>query len=65
MLVLALYFVVMSFIVCSAVMVAGQGLHTKALCIGGTWICLIFYTFAKGIMYAKHIIAGVKVLVRS
>lgn len=51
MLVLALYSIVMSFIVCSAVMVAGQGLHTNALCIGGTWICLIFYTFAKGIIY--------------
>jgi hypothetical protein len=53
MLVLVLYFIVMAFIVCSAVMVAGQGLYTRALCTGGTWICLIFYTFAKGIMYVR------------
>lgn len=37
-------------------MVAGQGLYTKALCIGATWICLIFYTFAKSIMYARYVI---------
>jgi hypothetical protein len=55
-LVLILYFIVMAFIVCSAVMVAGQGLYTSALCVGGTWICLIFYTFAKGIMYGRSFI---------
>jgi hypothetical protein len=49
-LVIVLNSIVMTFVVCSAVMVAGQGLHTHALCVGGTWICLIFYTLAKGIM---------------
>jgi hypothetical protein len=37
-------------------MVAGQGLQNYALCVGGTWICLVFYTLAKGIMYAGHVI---------
>ncbi|KAH7385662.1 hypothetical protein BKA66DRAFT_416306 [Pyrenochaeta sp. MPI-SDFR-AT-0127] len=35
----------------SAVMVAGQGLHNYALCFAGTWVCLMFYTSIKAIIY--------------
>ncbi|KAF1837226.1 hypothetical protein BDW02DRAFT_577321 [Decorospora gaudefroyi] len=51
MLVLTLYVLVLMFIICSAVLVAGQGLYTHALCRAGTWVCLIFYTFIKAIIY--------------
>lgn len=49
-LVLILYILVLMFIICSAVLVAGQGLYTRALCVAGTWSYLMFYTFIKGIM---------------
>ena len=57
-LVLFLYFVVISFIICSAVMLSGQGLLTYELCFAATWICLIFYTASKGIMYVYTHIVG-------
>ncbi|KAF2447683.1 hypothetical protein P171DRAFT_354953 [Karstenula rhodostoma CBS 690.94] len=46
-----MYIAVFSFIVCSAVMVAGQGLYNYRLCFGATWICLILYTVAKFVIY--------------
>ena len=49
-LVLMLYVLVLMFIICSAVLVAGQGLYTYGMCLAGTWVCLIFYTFIKAIM---------------
>jgi hypothetical protein len=49
-LVLVLYILVLGFIICSTVLVAGQGLNTYALCNAGTWVCLIFYTFIKATM---------------
>lgn len=49
-LVFMLYVLVLMFIICSAVLVAGQGLYTYELCVAGTWVCLIFYTFIKAIM---------------
>ncbi|KAL1792120.1 hypothetical protein ACET3X_009871 [Alternaria dauci] len=50
-LVLMMYVLVLMFIICSAVLVAGQGLYTYGLCVAGTWVCLIFYTFIKAIIY--------------
>ena len=50
-LVVILYMLVVMFIICSAVLAAGQGLYTRALCVAGTWTCLMFYTFIKGIMW--------------
>ncbi|KAI0626266.1 hypothetical protein TUN199_01784 [Pyrenophora tritici-repentis] len=35
----------------SAILVIGQGLYTRALCVAGTWTCLVFYTSIKGIIY--------------
>jgi hypothetical protein len=49
-LVLVLYVLVMSFIVCTAVMLSGQGLYNYGLCNAATWICLILYTAAKLVM---------------
>jgi len=49
-LVFMLYVLVLMFIICSAVLVAGQGLYTYELCVAGTWVCLIFYTLIKAIM---------------
>jgi hypothetical protein len=45
-----LYVLVMMFIICSAVLVTGQGLYTHALCVAGTWVCLMFYTSIKAVM---------------
>ncbi|KAI4708383.1 hypothetical protein J4E89_007007 [Alternaria sp. Ai002NY15] len=50
-LVFMLYVLVLMFIICSAVLVAGQGLYTYELCVAGTWVCLIFYTLIKAIIY--------------
>ncbi|KAF2833230.1 hypothetical protein CC86DRAFT_376436 [Ophiobolus disseminans] len=47
MLVLVIYTLVLIFIILSAVLVAGQGLHNFRLCVAGTWVCLILYTFTK------------------
>jgi hypothetical protein len=49
-LVLTLYVLVLMFIICAAVLVAGQGLYTHELCRAGTWICLMFYTAPKAVM---------------
>ena len=46
-LLLVLYALVMSFIVVTAVMIAGQGLYNYGLCNAATWVCLILYTAAK------------------
>ena len=46
-LVLVIYTLVLTFIILSAVLVAGQGLHNYRLCVAGTWVCLILYTFTK------------------
>ncbi|OAG12864.1 uncharacterized protein CC84DRAFT_1080632 [Paraphaeosphaeria sporulosa] len=46
-----MYIAVLSFIICSAVMLAGQGLYNYGLCFGATWICLILYTVAKFVIY--------------
>lgn len=50
-LVLALYIELFVFIIVSAVLIAGQGLVDYALCRAGTWVCLMFYTTIKAIMY--------------
>ncbi|KAI0574788.1 hypothetical protein Alg130_09537 [Pyrenophora tritici-repentis] len=50
-LVLILYILVLMFIMSSAILVIGQGLYTRALCVAGTWTCLVFYTSIKGIIY--------------
>jgi hypothetical protein len=47
-LVLVIYTLVLIFIVTATVLVAAQGLKTYRLCLAGTWVCLILYTFTKG-----------------
>ncbi|KAH7128557.1 hypothetical protein B0J11DRAFT_408135, partial [Dendryphion nanum] len=51
MLILTLYFIVMSFIVCATVMLAGQNIHVQRLCYMATWICLGFYFTCKLVIY--------------
>lgn len=46
-LVLIIYTLVLIFIILSAILVAGQGLQTYKLCVAGTWVCLLLYTFTK------------------
>ncbi|PSN73492.1 hypothetical protein BS50DRAFT_607105 [Corynespora cassiicola Philippines] len=46
-----LYLVVLVYIVVACVMVSGQGMWNYSLCVAGTWICLMFYTIAKAIIY--------------
>ncbi|KAH7414417.1 hypothetical protein DE146DRAFT_34835 [Phaeosphaeria sp. MPI-PUGE-AT-0046c] len=50
MLVIVIYTLVFIFITTAAVLVAGQGLTTFDLCRAGTWVCLISYTFIKGVV---------------
>ncbi|KAF2650780.1 hypothetical protein K491DRAFT_608173 [Lophiostoma macrostomum CBS 122681] len=50
-LVLILYVLVISFIVCTAVMLSGQGLYNHGLCTAATWICLLLYTAVKLVIY--------------
>ncbi|KNG51420.1 hypothetical protein DDE82_000738 [Stemphylium lycopersici] len=50
MMVLSLLLVLL-FIIISDVLVAGQGLYTHTLCVVGTWICLMFYTGIKAVIY--------------
>jgi hypothetical protein len=47
MLVLIIYILVLILIVTSTALVAGQGLNTYTLCVAGTFVCLILYTFTK------------------
>jgi hypothetical protein len=47
MLVLIIYTLVVLFLATSTTLVAGQALTTYKLCVAGTWICLILYTFTK------------------
>ncbi|KAF3037668.1 hypothetical protein E8E12_007052 [Didymella heteroderae] len=49
--VLILYFLVFAFNFSSAIMLAGQGLFNHNLCFSASWICLIFYTACKGMIY--------------
>ncbi|KAF2641391.1 hypothetical protein P280DRAFT_397991 [Massarina eburnea CBS 473.64] len=49
--VLVLYFLVISYVISGAVVIAGQGLFTDRLCFASGWICLILYTFAKFVIY--------------
>jgi hypothetical protein len=51
MLVLVIYISVLVFIVTATVLVAAQGLKTYRLCLAGTWVCLILYTFTKGAIF--------------
>lgn len=51
-LLLAMYITVICFIVVSVALVSGQGLSTYELCDAGIWVCLMFYTIAKGFVYA-------------
>ncbi|KAI8936303.1 hypothetical protein NX059_006721 [Plenodomus lindquistii] len=50
-LVLAMYIVVLTFIIVAASLVAGQGLYTRALCRSAIWVCHLFYTFIKATIY--------------
>ncbi|PSN58950.1 hypothetical protein BS50DRAFT_445839, partial [Corynespora cassiicola Philippines] len=36
----------------ACVMVTGQGLWSHSLCVAGTWVCLMFYTISKSVIYA-------------
>lgn len=51
-LLLAMYVVVICYIIVSVALVSGQGLYTYELCDAGTWVCLMFYIMVKGIVYA-------------
>jgi hypothetical protein len=46
-----IYTLVSAFILAAAVLVAGQGLTTYKLCLAGTWVCLILYTFTKAAIF--------------
>jgi hypothetical protein len=50
-LVMIIYFLVLSFIVSSAVLVVGQSLMTFEQCAAGTWICLALYHATKITIY--------------
>lgn len=51
-LLLAMYVTVLLYITVSVALVSGQGLYTYELCNAGTWVCLMFYIMAKGIVFA-------------
>lgn len=51
-LLLAMYMIVICYIIVAAALVSGQGLYTYKLCDAGTWVCLMFYIMAKGFVYA-------------
>ncbi|KAF2014116.1 hypothetical protein BU24DRAFT_349306 [Aaosphaeria arxii CBS 175.79] len=51
MLVLLLYGLVILFLISSTVLLSGQGLEHYNLCFAATWVCLIFYTASKGVIY--------------
>jgi hypothetical protein len=51
LLVLVIFALVLVFIVTATVLVAAQGLKTYRLCLAGTWVCLILYTFTKGAIF--------------
>ena len=53
-----MYILVLMFIICSAVMIAGQGLYNYDLCFAATWICLILYTLPKLVMSVQDIVVA-------
>jgi hypothetical protein len=50
-LVLLIYTLALVFIITTTILVAAQGLKTYRLCLAGTWVCLILYTFTKGAIF--------------
>ena len=49
-LVFAFFIEILVYLFVSTMLIAGQGLHSYALCRTGTWVCLIFYSGIKAHM---------------